>query len=528
MKVLFIFPNFGCPVGMSIGVAYLSAALKRDGHDTRIVHINDEVGTPYDIDRIARDARDYGPDLVAISLTTNHWPEMRATARALKQQLGRPIVVGGIHATLNLEAVLTECPAIDYLNVGEGDDSLPELARALERGLDTRHIRNVWARDGDRIVRNPIRPLRDLATLPWMDLEGWPGFDAILAARRGWLNVYMNRGCPYRCSYCHNNGVGELLEREFGRRGTNRGLGYLKLRGVDDMVGELDAIRRRWDVTAFSFNDDTFTMDREHTRAFLVRYKAEIGLPWDCNTTVLDVDRALLALMKDAGCDLVRFGVESASRRLRRDVLKRDFATAQTEEVFRTCRALGLRSFAYNILANPTETRQEMVDTLCLNARLRPNGLRVSLGYPYPGTAYHRIADELGLIRADAHANNYLWESPLAWSPADKLWIDKVRLVYWWWVNRALENEASPLYGRLIAMLEGMSAEAWVEAGTRQRIRDLDAALSGVLTQAGVAHYMLPFPDRADIAILSEAAPTLGRDVLDEHHPPAGGAGPRP
>lgn len=516
MKVLFLFPNFGCPVGMSVGVAVLAGALARDGHDTRVLHISEHVGYPYDVDRIVADARAYAPDLVAISLTTNHWPEMRDTATALKHWLGLPIVVGGIHATLNARAVLSACPAIDYLNVGDGEESLPALVRALEGGLDAGDIPNVWVRRGEHIIENPMR-LADIATLPRMDLERWPGFEAILAARRGWVNVYMNRGCPYRCSYCHNNGVGALLERERGRRGSNRALGYLRLRDVDDMIGELVAIRDRWEVAAFSFNDDTFTMDREHTRAFLARYKAELGLPWVCNTTVIDVDRELLAEMKDAGCDLVRFGVESASRRVRRDILRRDFSTAKTEAVFRACREVGLRSFAYAILANPSESRAEMRATLELNARLRPNGVRVSLGYPYPGTAYHGIAEELGVLRDDAHANNYLWESPLAWSPEDKLWIDKVRLVYWWWINRALGNAASPHYARLVDELEALSADAWVAAGTREALLARDAALSESLTAAGVAHYRVPFPDRPDIAILSEGAPTLARDLLDEH-----------
>jgi|GEM_PF-1629403 len=519
MRVLFLFPNFGCPVGMSVGVATLAGALTRDGHEVRVLHISEHVGYPYDPERIVADAMSYAPDLVAISLTSNHWPEMRELATALKAAVARPIVVGGVHATLNAEAVLAECPAIDYLNVGDGEESLPALVNALQGGADAEHIPNVWVRRGERIIRNPMR-LANITTLPRMDLAAWPRFAEILAARRGWVNVYMNRGCPYRCSYCFNNGVGALLERERGRRGSNRALGYLRLRDVDDMIDELTDITARWDVKAFSFNDDTFTMDRDHTLAFLARYKVEVGLPWVCNTTVLDVDAELLAAMKDAGCDLVRFGVEAASRRIRRDVLMRDFSTARTEEVFATCRALGLRSFTYNILANPSETVDEMRATLRLNARLRPNGTRVSLGYPYPGTAYHRVAADLGVLRADAHANNYLWESPLSWSADEALWIDKARLVYWWWMNAALGGEATRRYAPLVAELEATPADAWSAPDTKDRVRAQDAAVSEALKAAGVAHYQAPFPDRPDIAILFEGAATLDEELLDAHDAP--------
>ncbi len=286
---------------------------------------------------------------------------MAQTAKRLKDTLGRPIVFGGIHTTLNTQSVMEQNPWIDFGNVGEGDDSLMDLVRALETGSDTTSIPNVWARRDGAIVPNPSRRLKDISKLPWMDLDGW-AFQRITENRRGWVNVYMNRGCPYRCTYCHNNGVAKILQESFKTKTSSTAdLGYIRLRSIDDMIGELKDIMEHWDgVTAFSFNDDTFTMDQEHMKAFLARYKTDIGLPFVCNTTVLDVDREMLEIMKDANCDLVRFGVETATPRIKREVLKRDFSMRKTEQVFKMCRQIGLRSFAFNILANPTETCEEM------------------------------------------------------------------------------------------------------------------------------------------------------------------------
>jgi len=69
-------------------------------------------------------------------------------------------------------------------------------------------------------------------------------------------------------------------------------------------------------------------------------------------------------------------------------------------------RCCGLRSFAFNLLANPTETRDEMRDTLRLNSKLMPDGLKVSLGYPFPGTEYHDISKKLDLIDEGKHLHN--------------------------------------------------------------------------------------------------------------------------
>src|SRR5262249_45726090 len=146
------------------------------------------------------------------------------------------------------------------------------------------------------------------------------------------------------CTYCHNNGVAKVLQQSFKTKtSSNADLGYIRLRSADDMIAELRDILNRYDyVSAFSFNDDTFTMDQEHMKPFLLRYKKEIGTPYVCNTTVLDVDREMLEIMKESNCDLVRFGLETATSRIKKDVLKRDFSMKKTEEVFKICREIGL------------------------------------------------------------------------------------------------------------------------------------------------------------------------------------------
>jgi radical SAM superfamily enzyme YgiQ (UPF0313 family) len=265
MKIQFIWPNFDCPIGLSIGIAYLSGALKAAGHDTRILHVCEWLDYPFDLDRIESDVANYDPDLIAFGTGFAHYPEMSQTAARLKKALDRPIIFGGIHTTLNTKTVMEENPWIDFGNVGEGDDSLMDLVNAMTLRANTTTIPNIWARKNGAIVANPSRRLKDIRKLPWMDLDGWE-FKRITENRRGWVNVYMNRGCPYRCTYCHNNGVAKILQQSFKTKtSSSADLGYIRLRSADDMIAELRDILNKYDyVSAFSFNDDTFTMDQDH------------------------------------------------------------------------------------------------------------------------------------------------------------------------------------------------------------------------------------------------------------------------
>ncbi len=384
MKVLFVFPNYDCPIGISIGVSYLSAILKEKGHITKIIHINEQINYCFDIERIISDAKDFEPTLVAISVGENHYKDMCELVKRMKTEIDAKYCMGGIHITINAYQVMGEINELDYCILGDGEEPLIELVDSLEEKEDVTNIPNVWVRKGTKIIKNRMRPLKQMFSLPSMDLEGWQ-FDKITQMRHGWINVSMNRGCPYRCSYCHNIAEVKVLQENFGTKGTsNKELGYLRLRDVDDMIRELRDIKTKYPyIKEISFIDDTFTFNKEHMLNFFKKYAQEIGLPFVCLTTVNDLDEELLDAMKDANCDMIRFGVESASENIRKKIIRRNFSNEKMYKVFQMCKDRGIRTFAYNMIAHPGETKDEIISTLKVNAELKPEGVRISLGYPF-------------------------------------------------------------------------------------------------------------------------------------------------
>jgi len=519
LKVQFIWPNFGCPLGISLGISYLAGVLKSNGIDVNIIHISEQLDYTFDTNQILCDIEKYSPDIIAISFGENHYQEMKLLLKETKQKnLKIPVVFGGIHTTLNTQKIFDDNPLLDFAIIGEGEDALLELVQKLEKNISTLNIKNLWIRNGNEIVKNKMRALKNLNYISHMHLDSW-NINKIINLRNGWFNISMNRGCPHRCSFCHNEGFSKILMQNFNvSSNSNKDIGYLRLRNPDDMISELVEIKNKYKgINAFSFIDDTFTFSKTQMLEFLPKYKEKVGLPFVCLSTVIDVDYEILNLLKDSGCTLIRFGVETATERIKEHIIKRNFSNRKIEEIFDYCRKIGLKTFAYNILAHPNETIDEILNTLKLNAKILPNGIRVSLGYPYPGTEYYNIAKEMNLIDDSISSNNYLEVSKFKWDNNTRFLISKISKYYWIYMNSFLNNESSKYYVELIKILNDVNLE---EYNTEQFHCDFlkkENEISSKMIDCNITHYYTKFIDRPDITILYCSNSEVNKNELDSH-----------
>jgi radical SAM superfamily enzyme YgiQ (UPF0313 family) len=348
-------------------------------------------------------------------------------------------------------------------------------------------------------------------------------FQGVIERRRGWVNVSAQRGCPYRCPYCHNNGVAQVMAQRMGRASSgNAALGFLRYRPAADMVRELCAIRDRYDMQAFSFIDDTFTMNPAWLRGFLELYGREVRVPFVCNTTACDLDDEQLDRLVAAGCRILRMGVEAGSERVAHDVLRRRFVGEdRLRWAFRAAGERGLNALAFLMIGNVGETRAEMLETFRLSAELRPTSMKLSLAQPYPGTDYHALAVREGSLDQEKRVHNFIEESVLDRCAAERLWLDKVRMFYFWYVNRRLENEAGPRFARLIEELEALPAERWRQADARAELWRRHEQESLELRGRGVWHYTAPFAERSDIVVsatvVAREGELLRRELAEPH-----------
>lgn len=401
MRVAFVYidPSYRIMGPFHIGIASLIACLRQAGHECSFLHFLGDVTQHAYVDFLNRSR----PDVVAFSVVTNTFPHLARLASLAKSCSQALTVCGGVHATLSPDEVIA-VEDIDAICLGEGEDAIVDLCDALEGSRDIAEIPNLWVKKDGQVRRNPLRPLvADLDALPFPDRRVFPyerSFDLGFMKR----SVFMaSRGCPYNCNYCCNHALKEL----YG------GDGYVRLRSVDSLIEEVEAVTRDFPQVEYNvFHDDLLPLNRQWFEEFTREYRNRVRLPFEMNCQPNLMTREIARMAGEAGCTLMRFGVESGNEHMRRQVLDRHVSTRRIIDAFSSCDEAGIQTLSYNMVGLPFETRGQVLDTIRLNGRVRPAVMQVSIFYPYRGTKLFEVCQREGLL-SERHIDSYFDDTVL-------------------------------------------------------------------------------------------------------------------
>jgi anaerobic magnesium-protoporphyrin IX monomethyl ester cyclase len=379
------------------GIMSLSAYLKRAGHEVALAIASQE-------DPVAFACR-YEPDVVGYSVMTGSQRWYLSLNLRIKEALRRQgkevfSAFGGPHPTFFPEMIQEE--GVDGLCIGEGEGALLDLADSLANGKVRTDIPNWWFKTEEGIIRNPVRPLiRDLDSLPLPDRALI--YDKHAATRRSPIKHFISsRGCPYNCTYCFNHAYYTIYAGE--RRVHQRSVGHV--------IQEVKEVKERWPLQHVVFMDDLFIIRDDWLEELAERWPSEVGLPFFCNVRAdLIVRRPhKVRLLQRAGCVTVSMGIETANDRIRNDLLKRRMGREEIIRAAHLFRQAGIHVTATNMLALPTGTLEDDLETMRLNAQARISYAHAFLFQPYPGTQLGDFARERGLMTGG-------WEdiSAVAW-----------------------------------------------------------------------------------------------------------------
>ena len=422
MRILFYSRGFE-----QIGIEYLSAVLKRAGHDVELVFDpgfddNTYVRLPFlkmlnREDRMIRRAREFAPDLIGFSCLSNLYPYISRMAGILKRETGAPVAVGGPHPSALPEFILSD-KNVDMVCVGEAEDAVLELMERMEKGDDYLNTRNFWFKSNGKIVSNPVRPLHEtLDDLPLPDREIYAGTGVF---RRTFM-VITSRGCPFNCSYC-THAFQRTLYKEHGYP--------IRRRSVSNVMEELLLYKQKYRAAFICFEDDDFASSLSWLEAFSERYSKEIGLPFYCLTSPAQTSEKKVMLLKRAGCRELFMGIDSGSETIRRDRLNRKFTNRELIQAARRIQDAGINLRCTAMFGIPDETPDEMLETIDLVTRIRPRFISTYTFYPYPRTKLFEYAREKGYIDKEIQQTIYSGKGSLRGISLLKLPHKKLALVF--------------------------------------------------------------------------------------------------
>ncbi|MGA2031194.1 MAG: radical SAM protein [Thermoguttaceae bacterium] len=364
-----------------VGTMMLSAELKQAGHQCL-------VKTGHTISAFRAIIEQERPDIIGFSLMSglHLWAnDITAQIRAMNLPYRPFIIYGGPHPTF-FPDILTKSQA-DAVCIGEGDGAIVDLANCIANGGDPTTIANLHVKKGAEIVRNPVRPLVELDSLPFADRTVYYGDRFFRDSPT--KQFAAGRGCPYNCTFCYNKRIRDVYEK----KGT-----FVRLRSPENVVAEIAEVRRKWGMRTVMFLDDTFGLQKPWLLALAERYKKEVGLPFMCKIRANTVDEEMVAALKDAGCYAVCFAIETANEDLRERVLRKRVTDDNIRGTAKLLRKHKVKFLTYNMVGIPTQTTQDILDTIDLNVEIGTSYPWCSIFSPYPGTELGEFCIQEGYL----------------------------------------------------------------------------------------------------------------------------------
>ena len=339
-----------------LGIMYLSSVLKKSGHQVDIVEAT--------YGKMKNKLKNGSFTLLAYTALSQLARYYLDLNRRIKEEFKIFSVFGGSHFTYFPEAIKE--PGVDGVCIGEGEYALLDLADNLDAGEPITNIENWWIKSDGTIFQNPSRPLiRNLDDLPFPDRT-------LFSSRYPLTYITTSRGCPYRCSYCTE-------KNEFRQR------------SIANVIEELRRIKFEKQANFIYFVDSTFNSSLPWLRGFSEIYKKEIGLPFLCFVRADLVTPEIVRCLKNADCQCVSIGTETANEDLQDKIFKRKILKEQIISAAAIFKKAKIRLRISNIIGIPFSSLEDDLETLKFNILCRPDYAKANPLYIYRGSELYNF-----------------------------------------------------------------------------------------------------------------------------------------
>lgn len=422
MKILLINPSAYADNGKSkttsppISLLYLAAYLEKNGYtDTKVVDTDKQKFTWQDVRELFLKEK---PDVVGIGGTSIYMPSTIKTAQIAKEVLPNCLVVAGGYGPSNEPEKVLRTQAVDFVIIGEGEETLLELVKAWEvnqcESPDDINGISFINQAGEIVFTKKRDYIKDLDSLPLPayhlltpEFSAYPGTPLdpkkFYEMKKPIVTVLASRGCPHRCVFCS---LGSKMYRQ---------------RSPKKVVDEIELYKNKFGVKSVAIYDDEFIGMSPQQNEWVKEICEEI-IKRNLGLRLLTEGRCsqfleleILKKMKEAGFAWLWLGVESGSQRLLDEVIHKDIKIENVYRAFALAKEAGLKTLMFLMVGFPTETLGDIKSTIKLVKKIKPDLASIKIVAPYPGTELRRYLE----------AHNLLENKLENWSDYHKLTTDR-------------------------------------------------------------------------------------------------------
>lgn len=365
----------------------------------------DNNATEEEIELLYKFIKESNFDLVGFSLVSSHFNMYKKIYKKIRTINDLTIVCGGWQASLNPEECLEYA---DYVCVGEAEEAFPELINKLKKKESIENLNNFLLKKDNKIIKNDARPLnKDLSAYPiplfehkysyYIENNTMENYELYYDNTR--YGTFIGRGCPFKCTYCSNSYMIDIYQKDWSK---------VRHRTIEHVQSELITLKKKLtNVKSINFYDEVFSPNTLWIKEFFTWYKKEINLPFFCFFFPGTCPDEKCKILADAGMKGVWIGVQSGSKRVRKEVFKRFYSNENLLAQAKIFHKYGVDVRYDFILDNPFETFEESLETIFLMLELpQPYSVNLfSLKY-FPNTEITQMAINKGIITEEELDDN--------------------------------------------------------------------------------------------------------------------------
>lgn len=383
ITLVYPIPTQDSPIkGPALSIFYPGASLEKAGF--KVAYFDERFDSPAKMHKLIRDTTLF----IGVSSLTGY--QLRGALKILKEIKSKrpdlPTVMGGVHPSL-LPRECLEDELVDIVVIGEGEETLVELARQIQDKGKVKDIKGIAYKEDGKIILNPDRP--------FLSGDEWPFpltrnnfFYFEIASRAQELFYFSSRGCPHRCRFCYNQVFNSGRWRP------------MPIEKFGQEIGELvDKLKFRH----IYINDDNIGGNVKRLSAIVSVLKKH-NLLWATCGRASDINPETVSILEGGGCQRIFMGVETGSERILKEVIGKDYPGG-VEDIRESARLIAKSAIraTYSFMCNiPSETRQELEMSMDLADWIHQTDSKSSISFyvyaPYPGTPLYEEALTKGFI----------------------------------------------------------------------------------------------------------------------------------